>query len=86
MLTNVSAKSVVPHASGAFPLNVDYRNVIVQVGADTKLFMEVNLLNVELFLLLIFHLYHIVPYSDIVDISGVPIVPEAVGRGEEVEG
>ena len=86
MLKYVFLESVVPHALVAFPLDVDDRNIVVQVGANTKLFMEVNLLNVELFLLLVLHLYHIVPDSDVVDISGVPVVPEAVGRGEEVEG
>ena len=69
----------------SLPLDVDDGNVVVEVRSDPKLLMEVNFLNVKLLLLLIRDLDDIVADPDIVDASGVPVVPEAVGCGQEVE-
>ena len=67
-------------------VDVDHRDVVVEVRTDVEILMEINFVNSELLLLLVRNLELVVPDPDVVYLEVVPVGPEAVGRGEDVEG
>ena len=68
------------------PVNVHHGDVVVLVGTNVEVLMEINFPDGKLRLLLVLDLEGVVAHPDVVELDVVPVGPETVGGREEVVG